>query len=692
MKTSVFLFFTALVIYIPGIISGATYYYTVDRGIENNFDMQAAGGKVILSGPGNDVYSGVQDLPFDWNFFGETVRRYKISDNGFITFDTEDSLNTGSNSEIPSPDGPNKAIYAFWDNLELSNNPNFITNDVKTYTIGQAPQRIHVIQWHATPRGKMANSNYIFFAIRIYEGGDFDIILQQIRLDQGNRVTATVGCENSDGTDGTMIEGSPNFTFTGGQYLPENVPVYRFIRGIQPKTDILLHSLELPRLVESNNIYQFTGELFNHGSDTITSFSISYAVDNGKVITDNILDLKIVPNDYYTYHLWTEWQPDNPGTFQDVKLWISSVNGREDQNHSNDTLSRRVFVAIGIYADKKVLIEEFSTAPCGYCPDGHIILDDIINRYGNVIGVIHHSGYMSDSMTIPISAELADLFAQGAPSACIDRIHWPGNIRLATARTGWQAHTLESFMRPSPLDIILHPGWDYPARRIDIIAEFNFIDYAYPGDLRVNLFVVEDSVVGVGDGYDQSNYFNDTPGHPLFGKGDPIKGYVHNHVMRHSLTSTLGDEGIIPNNPAPGTKITKNYSWTVPDYIKPDNISIVAFVSYFDGETYDILNAESLSGIASGVEDHQDIAGLNAYPNPASEYVEVRYTGNDTGINYFELYDIFGCIVRTMEITPGAEPGVCYGRIKIDDLLPGVYFIRANNGGKVYTHKITIAR
>lgn len=56
---------------------------------------------------------------------------------------------------------------------------------------------------------------------------------------------------------------------------------------------------------------------------------------------------------------------------------------------------------------------------------------------------------------------------------------------------------------------------------------------------------MEDSVVGYGHGYDRKNYFNTTVGHPCYGAGDTIIGYMRHHVLRKVLTGAWGLTGVI---------------------------------------------------------------------------------------------------------------------------------------------------
>ena len=74
---------------------------------------------------------------------------------------------------------------------------------------------------------------------------------------------------------------------------------------------------------------------------------------------------------------------------------------------------------------------------------------------------------------------------------------------------------------------------------------------------------------------DQANYFDQTPGHPFEGLGNPIINYVHNDGLRNALSSLFGDA--IPETTA-FQEYKKNYTFTVPSNYVGNNLSFVVMV------------------------------------------------------------------------------------------------------------------
>jgi len=401
-----------------------------------------------------------------------------------------------------------------------------------------------------------------------------------------------------------------------------------------------------------------------------------------------ITGLNITNNESYEFIHPLKWKPSKVGDFEQVKVWVSGINGNVDENPVDDTLEHSAFVNLGLSANKKVLIEEFSTAPCGYCPEGHIFLRDIIKDYPNVIGIIHHSGYKSDSMTIPESVTIAEEFAMGAPTACIDRILWPDKIKVAIGRNEWEDKAVEMLSKKAPVEIDLGYSWNEAYRISDIYLDLNFIDYPKPGDMRINIFIMEDSVIGLGTGYDQTNYFDDDYGHEFYGLGNPIVGYVHQHVIRAVPTSTWGESGIIPSNVGPGQKFSRKYVYTVPPMYKAEDMSIIAFVSYFpqnQGESWEILNAEVKHNLLTGIKEfNSSVSWIKTiYPNPFSEYAIIEFENPGNKAFEINLYDLTGKLLLKQKIYSDKY------KLYRKNLSPGIYLIELSEE-QTYRAKVII--
>ncbi len=351
-------------------------------------------------------------------------------------------------------------------------------------------------------------------------------------------------------------------------------------------------------------------------------------------------------------------------------------------------------------AVKHILLEEFSTAPCGFCPDGDIIAEQLIKDHPNVIWLTHHAGFGTDSLTVPESNPIANAFTTFAPGACIDRGDYPIPIYtmppyIAVSRQRWDSVCVAHLNDPPVADIKITNAYNSVSRSLNCTIDASFITTPASGDLRLNLFIVEDSVVGFGKGFDQTNYFNTTPGHPCYQKGDPIVGYIHRRVLRSVPTGAWGSTGIIPSSPAAG----KTYSYTfanipISPKWKENDIDVIAFVSYYN------TNAKLRQVINSNQKKLKDTTtttglpsvnvqnpGVSVFPNPASNKVILRYDLKDDTNNKIVITDRQGKTIKSFTLEAANNTSV----FSVEELPNGIYFYQIITDDRmIHTGKLII--
>ncbi|MCL4266513.1 MAG: VWA domain-containing protein [Anaerolineae bacterium] len=150
----------------------------------------ASGGSVVAQG---DNTSTLVDIGFPFQFYGITYTQMYVGSNGLISFGA--GYSHSANTAVPSPSTPNNAIYAFWDDL---------------YPVGGAYGNVYVAQVDATRTavqwqnvGRCCSTvNPETFQV-ILDGSDYSVTLQY--LDMSSTGSATVGVENSNGTEAVQI-------------------------------------------------------------------------------------------------------------------------------------------------------------------------------------------------------------------------------------------------------------------------------------------------------------------------------------------------------------------------------------------------------------------------------------------------------------------------------------------------------
>lgn len=566
------LFLVTLVLCLSQPALAQSYGYGESIGTSAPYDY-ASTGTAVLSIPSEDVLSAAQTIPFTWSFFGNSKSQYYVSDNGYITFDQSAVTSYSANTSIPNAGGPNDAIYAFWDDLGVIAGSGSV-DEVRTWTYGEAPNRVHVIQWFSvTPA---SGSGFIYAAIRLYECGDFDVV-----LGYGNAtgLTGTVGCENSTGTLATQVTGSPSIPYPIAGSAGQDDVVYTFYSSAI-QYDLTVTSLDLGDIVLLG-MNSITGTLKNLGAVVVTGYDLVYQIDGGTPVVDTQSGLFIEAfGGTHSFTHSTPWNVTSGGLSHDVTVWAENINvSHADQRTCNDEITTTVFAANNTWGFKRVLLEAFTGSWCGWCPDGAVVREEILTTYGpRVAAVDIHDG---DAMEFAEGIR-SEFSVSAYPNAMVDRVVFAGEPDEPHSRSAWENNVVEQFSAYTPLNVGVTSNFVPGNRQVQVTLDAHFIDFG-AGDLRFVCMVVEDNVVGAGTGYDQTNYLNATAGHPYFGAGDPIIGFNHRYVLR-DISSAVGNPGVISTPINPGETATESFLFTLPPEVDENQVSIIGFVArYGDG-------------------------------------------------------------------------------------------------------------
>ncbi len=325
---------------------------------------------------------------------------------------------------------------------------------------------------------------------------------------------------------------------------------------------------------------------------------------------------------------------------------------------------------------QKVLLEEHTGAWCGYCPDGHLILENVLSTYQNAIGVCVHNG---DGMDFSAGNTLSSFYVGGFPQGTINR---QGD---AISRSSWMSATSSALSAgPTSLDVTFDSVLYNPTtRKLSVYIRATFTGNE-SGNLRFNGILVENGVTGSGSDYNQVNYYNGTSGHPLYGLGNPIVGYTHDYVARYYFGGAYGTNLSLPTSITAGETFTKLYNYTLPANIDANEIFVVGMVSRYDGSTTadrEIVNANSTSNITIinynvGVDEEASI--INAvYPNPTDGIVNIA--ANSDGLEQLTVTNMLGEIIMNKEVN--LVSGAPFS-IDLTDQPAGIYLLRLGNSSQ----------
>lgn len=486
------------------------------------------------------------------------------------------------------------------------------------------------------------------------------------------------------------------FNFTGDWdnfWAVDDIKVYEM-----PTLDIAIDKITNDRFVGLSN-QQIRGVATNYGATPITSFDLSYSDNGGAAVSQNLSGMSILPFESYSFTMNQPIVMSTPA-LHTVNVTASSPNGGIDAVTSNNVNSTEIS-SLSAIADKNVLMEEFTTCQCGWCPAGHYISSQIEAQNSYFIPVNIHAGFGTDAMTITEASTLATAFANGAPTANVDRVYWPGEEEVAISRNIWEDKTIERHAKITPASVSATSTYDNGTRSLTVNVTAKFFGPVY-GNFRVNAYVVEDSVTGTGSGYNQSNYLSGTNGfqaYPTYSLPDPIPGYIHRHVQRKALGGAWGSSAVVPATTADGGEYTKSYTLTLPVAVNADRCKVIAFVHEYDADAHsgknEIFNAVSLSlnGSASqnatpavyvsGLNEVlSSISKINLYPNPATDVVNVEFNLTNESTISMEVYNMLGQAVYSIPQT-NLQKGGFRSEINTSDFENGVYFVAVKNGDRV---------
>ena len=309
-----------------------------------------------------------------------------------------------------------------------------------------------------------------------------------------------------------------------------------------------------------------------------------------------------------------------------------------------------VSLSASAQVSRKILVEEFTGTWCGYCPDGHYILNNIEASYPNTI--ISNGMHISDAYTIPYTTAIdAYLGVAGYPRAAIDRITYSGGNAFVMSRGYWAGAVAARLNVTSPVSINITRTFNSATRSLDVTVDYNFVS-AVNYETRLTCLLMENDI-----STSQSNYMNTTVGSPFYGLGNPIPNYLQKDVVRAILSTDNWGDSNHPTTVSAGSSYTKTYSYTIPASWNENNVKVVAFVNKKIGATpvastgTEILNAESIhitGGTTAINENNSNLNDLKASPNPFSDITSISFQLNKSSRIKAFITDLSGKIVYNL--------------------------------------------
>jgi hypothetical protein len=241
---------------------------------------------------------------------------------------------------------------------------------------------------------------------------------------------------------------------------------------------------------------------------------------------------------------------------------------------------------------KNVFIEMQTGVSCPNCPQGHAVLDQLLQTYhSRVVAMAYHSnkpgaqdesisGITTQVLSCPDAQAVIDNFGDpgGRPSAAIDRIPHNdlGPISIYADYTNWIQYTQTQLGIATPVNINLSKVYDPSSKTVTVSAELHYTASQVDSQ-KLSIFLTEDSIVTAQE--------NGASHYDTF--------YVHNAILRKALTNPNGD--IMKVTLTAGTVIKRIYTYQITNPMwKSAHMNIVAFVHKNGNPPADVLQATSI--------------------------------------------------------------------------------------------------
>ena len=235
------------------------------------------------------------------------------------------------------------------------------------------------------------------------------------------------------------------------------------------------------------------------------------------------------------------------------------------------------------YAEKKVLVEEFTTQKCVNCPLGHSNMEVALDGEESVVRIAHHTGYFTDKFTVEESTELNEFFFNGtssfAPGYVADRTkintyqEYPGMVIVPNNPVDILGN-IESVKTPAFASVNIRKNYNPETRELRVFVSGSFIVRGI--NPRLTVVLTEDGIVSDG----QSGATGD---------------FTYDHTIRAFLTPATGAELEVKDN---------HYQWAA-TYVIPEKITSAYDASY--DMTYEVPTNPENMNIVAFISNHDEV-------------------------------------------------------------------------------------
>lgn len=243
--------------------------------------------------------------------------------------------------------------------------------------------------------------------------------------------------------------------------------------------------------------------------------------------------------------------------------------------------------------DRVVVIEEFTGVKCPPCPQGHVVLAAIEQKYPNRVAIVGIQPF-GPPQSRPLDSNFDHIYTRhdnrsqkgteiattifgglsSIPIAGIDR-SMSGSSRLAD-RSAWVSLVDNRITIPTSANVTVSSNYDATDGKAVIKVHIAYTQ-AVAKPQKLTVAIVEDSVIDGQEGAGTNGF---------------EQNYVHMHVLRDILTAATGSS-ILGSyaTKMPGLVYESTFNYRPEDFWNLDHCRVIAFVSNDDGDDKEVQQA-----------------------------------------------------------------------------------------------------
>lgn len=398
-----------------------------------------------------------------------------------------------------------------------------------------------------------------------------------------------------------------------------------------PKNSVSLVAIDGQPVASQYTPFGFDFLMQNNGANEINNLTIEYSIEGEDAITEDVeVEQSWGFNESRVFGV-SDFVAKNATKKSDITVKVTAVNGQPNNSDMASGSYSVVIVPEGKGLPRNVVIEEFTSTSCVYCPVGYTAMEKIHEEYpdGSIIPVcVHVNTPGSDPMTATSYGNLFNRYSSnGVPFTVVNR-------NYGVALTDYKSNQLYDELIETATHVMELPGvaqvtaegtLNAETRTLTVNSKMSFAFDYDDGDKNFILaYGVTENEVGP---YKQQNGYSGQAGTVIGGwnKKPTTVELVYNDVARQ-LDRYSGITGSVPAAITAGETYEYSHDINLVQAINDlEKINVIVYL--INRKTSQIENACQLKNIGNG-----NFAGI--------ESVIADDDNSDAPVEYYNLQGV----------------------------------------------------